>query len=51
MMIQNMIAQNPNLKQAMSLIQSMRSPEQALIALAQQKGLNPTQIINFLKTL
>ena len=46
--LQNLIMQNPNLKQAMSL---MKNPEQAITMLANQRGLNPTQIIQAIKNL
>ena len=50
-MLQNMILQNPKLKDAMSLIRQMGTPEQALNILAAQKGLDSNQIIQAIKSL
>ena len=49
--LQNMVLRNPNLNKAMDLIKNMGSPEQALSALARQRGLDPNQIMEALKTL
>lgn len=49
-MLNQMANSNPNLKQAMDFVkQSGGDPKKAFYALAQQKGVNPDDIINMLK--
>ena len=48
-MIQNMMMNNPNMKEINNLIHQYGSPEQAFRAKAQEMGLNPDEIINMLK--
>ena len=48
-MIQNMMMNNPNMKEINNLIQQYGSPEQAFRVKAQEMGLNPDEIINMLK--
>lgn len=49
-MLQLMAQQNPQLQQAMSLVQqSGGDPQRAFYALCQQRGIDPQQIINALK--
>lgn len=49
-MLQMMAAQNPQLKQVLDYVQqSGGDPKQAFYKLAQDKGIDPNQIINMLK--
>ena len=49
-MMNMMVQNNPNLRQAMDLIQkSGGSPEKAFYTLCQQRGIDPQQILNALK--
>ena len=49
-MMNSMVQNNPQLKQAMDLIrQSGGDPQKAFYALAQQKGVNPQDILDMLK--
>lgn len=49
-MLQNMVMQNPQLKQAMNLIQSFNgNPQQAFMSLAKMKGVDPNAILNALQ--
>ena len=48
--IQNMVANNPQLKNVMQLFQSSgMSPKQFFYQYAQQQGVNPDQFLNSLK--
>ena len=49
-MINQMVSNNPNLKQVMDFInQSGGDPKKAFYALAEQKGINPQEILDMLK--
>ena len=48
-MLQSMLMNNPNYSQIMNLINQYGDPKSAFFALAQQKGIDPNQIINMLK--
>ena len=49
-MMNSMIQNNPNLKQVMDIInQSGGDPKKAFYALAEQKGVNPQEILDMLK--
>ena len=49
-LIMNMMQTNPQMKQIMNMIQqSGKSPKDLFYQLAQQKGINPDQILNMLK--
>ena len=49
-MMNSMIQNNPNLKQVMDLInKSGGDPQKAFYALAEQKGVNPQEILDMLK--
>lgn len=47
--MQNFIKQNPYYKQAVNLVQQVGNPEQVVRMLAQQKGIDPNQILNMIK--
>lgn len=49
-MLQMMAQQNPQLQQAMSIVQQAGGdPQKAFYALCQQRGVDPQQILNALK--
>lgn len=49
-MIQNMMAQNPQMKQAMDLInQNGGDAKKVFYDMAEQKGVNPNDILNMFK--
>jgi transketolase N-terminal domain/subunit len=49
-MLMNMAQSNPNIKQAMDFInQSGGDPQKAFYALAEQKGVNPEDILSQLR--
>ena len=49
-MMNSMVQGNPNLKQVMDFInQSGGDPKKAFYALAEQKGIDPQEILNMLK--
>lgn len=49
-LINMMAQQNPQLQQVMNLVnQSGRSPKDLFLSMAQQKGIDPNQILNMLK--
>lgn len=49
-MLMNMANQNPQMRQVMNLIQnSNKSPKDLFYEMAQQKGIDPNQIINMLQ--
>ena len=48
-LMQNFIKQNPYYKQAVNLVQQVGNPEQVVRMLAQQKGIDPNQILNMIK--
>ena len=49
-MLNQMVMNNPNLKQVMDFInQSGGDPQKAFYALAEQKGINPQDILDMLK--
>lgn len=49
-MLQMMAQQNPQLQQAMSIVQQAGGdPQKAFYALCQQRGVDPAQILNALK--
>lgn len=49
-LIQNMMAQNPNVKQAVGIIRSMGGdPQTAFYKLAEQKGVDPESILSQLR--
>ena len=49
-MMNSMVQSNPNLKQVMDIInQSGGDPKKAFYALAEQKGVNPQEILDMLK--
>ena len=49
-MINQMVEMNPQMKQVMDFVRaSGNNPKQAFYALAQQKGVNPDDILNQLK--
>lgn len=49
-MLTQMMQQNPQMKQAMDLVQQHGGdPKQAFYALAQQKGVDPNEILGMLK--
>lgn len=49
-MLSQMMQSNPQIKQAMNIVsQYGGDPKQAFYALAQQKGVNPDEILNMLK--
>ena len=48
--LQSMMTQNPQMKQVMDLVQaSGGDPKSAFYKLAEQKGVDPNQILNMLK--
>ena len=47
--VQQIMMNNPNMKEINNLIQQYGSPEQAFRHKAQEMGLNPDEIINMLK--
>ena len=50
MMLQQMTAQNPQMRQVMDLVQQNGgNAKQAFYKLAEQKGVNPDEILNMLK--
>lgn len=50
MMMNQMLSQNPNMKQVMDIIhQSGGDPKTAFYKLAEQKGVDPQEILNMLK--
>ena len=50
MMINQLMAQNPNMKQVMDIInQAGGDPKKAFYDLAEQKGVNPQDILDMLK--
>lgn len=50
MMMQQMLGQNPQIKQAMDYIQQNGgNPKEAFYKLAKEKGINPDDILNQLK--
>ena len=50
MMLQNMINQNPQMRQVMNLVQQNGGdPKTAFYNLARQKGIDPDQVLNMLK--
>lgn len=49
-MMQNMMAQNPNYKQVMDYVnQNGGDPKSAFYKMAQEKGVDPNDILNMLK--
>ena len=49
-MLQQMVSQNPNMKQVLDLVnQNGGNAQQAFYALAKQKGVNPDDILNSLR--
>ena len=49
-MMNQLLTSNPNLKQVMDVInQHGGDPKQAFYALAEQKGVDPNEILNMLK--
>lgn len=49
-MMNSLVQNNPNLKQVMDLVnQSGGDPKKAFYALAEQKGINPQEILDMLK--
>ena len=49
-MLSQMMQNNPQMRQAMNLVQQYGGdPQKAFYALAQQKGVNPDDILNMLK--
>lgn len=49
-MMNSMVQNNPNMKQVMDIInQSGGDPKKAFYALAEQKGIDPQEILNMLK--
>ena len=50
LMLNQLMTSNPQLKQAMDIInQSGGDPKKAFYALAEQKGVDPNEILNMLK--
>lgn len=50
MMLQQMISQNPQMKQVMDLVnQNGGDPKAAFYKMAEEKGINPDEILNMLK--
>ena len=50
MMLNQMLSQNPNMKQVMDIIhQSGGDPKTAFYKMAEQKGVDPQEILNMLK--
>jgi len=48
-MLQQMAMQNPQVRQAMQIMSMARDPRQAFYMLAQQKGVDPQQVLDALK--
>lgn len=50
-MLQNLVLQNPRLKEAMNFIQQNKTPEQAFYNMARARGFNPDEILKAIKSL